>query len=703
MTESEATVFHRNPLISSAIMEPPPGSELERAQLLETPMSQWNYQLQTFPLSDFDHHLQQIIEKHYPNDKKTVLDLLLVEWMQKVEIENYLQTIMSYIIDRVREVQYDKRSSPFWAILHLFSRTDYSQGESKPLYGEISGAQVEADEGWVDQRKQKTCDRILQILTDANTNNKLTPWINDILQVASSRVLATYLEWIAHKVAPVDKSATRSPRIPAPGSKYSKQLNEVFKGEHIKNKADTVIPTLMRAMEITTFLELVERRAYLNVMLKTYFAKPPELAIELLVEDLLNVLTKESAFELFRVIGYTGRADTQWFSNHFLGPVVRKAGDGNRTWADTLVELLKSPGRFSPFFLRPFNAEESTAARMQKNDEPSRSKSLQLLKDRNVMQARPCGLLRFFEEIMKLQDPVRDMEVTNLWVMAWGLHEFEVDSTWLLHCFLFFGQASASVKSQIDFYLRNFIRDHFHIVNTGLDNNNFEQAAHRRTEDSAEGLHFVRALADMALLSDIEDPEDVFTLLVSGLANPDKEPIVYSYECTSIVLYETVLLLSDATEEIALLMDGDKSVTAEVQHDNQEDVQTEQPRKKARRETKAGRRKKGRKVLAEPELPPAVESNDSAAAVRNLCLYARRIVSVMLSVLTSEGIRYMTPELREYITASWANCQDIYAPLQFLVNLQHRSTMAGDIGKIIAIFDKHTAKPNVEYKTLYGI
>jgi hypothetical protein len=710
LTDASSSAFNRNPLVSNVLMEAPPGSELERAHILEKLMAQWNYQLQTFPFSDFDAHLQQIIEKHYPNDRKTNLDLLLIEWIQKDEMESYLQTILSYIVARLQEERYDKRASPFWAILHLYSQTDYNQSEPKPLYGEISGAQVDGDEGWNDDRRQRTCDRILQILTDDNDNGTLAACINDILQVASSRVLAQYLEWMARKVNSLVTSKDR--RInQCKQDKYYKQLNEVFKGEHIKNKADIVIPTLMRTLESSLFFDLVENRAYLNAMLKAYFSKPPEMAIERLVNELLRSRTTVFMLNLFKIIGARNRAGPQWFSNHFLGPILEYDCDPNSRYSSLRQgedewlthSILSDPILFPYLFLQAF--DDSVSIGSKSIAVGIKDSSLQLLQRHPILKSRPCGLLRFFEETVKLPEKTRDLLFGHAWPSAWGTQSIQVDTQWLLCCCLFFGQASVGVKSMIDSYMRDYIDsiqrsdrsddDRGHELYTKRDE---EQRKHTE-EYVANGRQFIMSVVDQALLSDMVDPEDVFTMLIARILIPFGEDQLKEHPYADEVLYRVVTILTESANEIELVMEQVKPPlpppsAMEVDDEDQVDedgLESDRQRKKARRDV---RMKKGRSQQVETELPSDLTSNDPATDLRNLCLYAQRITSIILSLLTNDGIRLMTPEIRTYITRSWASCREIYEPLGFLMTLESQGTMNKDIRNIISILRKSAADMN---------
>jgi hypothetical protein len=651
------SMFRRNPLITHVLMEPPPTSEAERTNLLEKPMAQWSYQLQTFPFKEFDFHLSQIIEKHYPNDRKTVLDLLLIEWIQRDEMEEYLETILSYIIACLKDQRYDKRASPFWAVLHLYSHSDSFQGEPRPLYGEISGAQVDSgrDEVIGDDRRHRTCDRILQLLTEANVNNLLTSWINDILQVASSRVLAKYLEWMAQKIgsAPSD---TDDHTGWYKQNKYYRQLNEVFKGEHIKHKADSVIPTLMRTQPMI-FLDLVESRAYLNAMLKAYFSKPPEMAIELLVNDLLQSHSKEFMLQLFNVLGANSKASSQWFSNHFLGPILSYETDTvqKQRPCQGIFQTILSDTHFFPFlFFRVFDASAASAKGQYMVDTPIRDTSLQLLKRHYILKPQLCGLLRLFEEIVRLQDPLRQHTVLELWKEAWGPELLQSKPEWLLCCLLFFGQASAAVKQVID----GFISRHVHGLLT-------------HQSEGSDFPTFIIQATDLALLSEIEDPEDVFTLLISHLVNSPDPQLAYDAAYVRQVMFQAVIIVSETVDEIELLLEQEKP-TAPVVNTQEESEIAQPPRKKARKEMKKARMKKRR--VGNPVSLPSDPS--TTTDLHSLCLYSQRLVSIFLTMLTSEGVRLMTPTLRQFMTEYWAQSKDIYAPLVFLITLP--SHMKGD-------------------------
>jgi hypothetical protein len=651
------SMFKRNPLITHKLMDPPPTSEAERTSLLEKPMAQWCYQLQTFPFKEFDFHLSQIIEKHYPNDRKTVLDLLLIEWIQRDEMEEYLETILSYIIARLKEQRYDKRASPFWAVLHLYSQSDNFQGEPRPLYGEISGAQVDRgrDEVIGDDRRHRTCDQILQLLTEANVNNLLTPWINDILQVASSRVLAKYLEWMALKIGSAP-SGTEDQTGWYKQNKYYRQLNEVFKGEHIKHKADSVIPTLMRTQPMI-FLDLVESRAYLNAMLKAYFSKPPEMAIELLVNDLLQLHSKEFMLQLFNVLGAKSKASSQWFSNHFLGPILCYETDTvqKQRPCQGIFQTIMADNHFFPFlFFRVFDVSAASAKGLYMVDTPIRDTSLQLLKHHYNLKPQPCGLLRLFEEIVRLQDPIRQHTVLELWKEAWGSELLQAKPEWLLCCLLFFGQASAAVKQVID----GFTSRHIHALLT-----------HR--SKSSDFPTFIIQATDLALLSEMEDPEDVFTLLISHLLNSPDPHVAYDAVYVRQVLFQAVTILSETVDEIELLMEQENLTVPKASVQEESDV-AQPPRKKARKELKKARMKKRR--VGNPVSMPSDPSTTSD--LHSLCLHSQRLVSIFLAMLTSEGVRLMTPTLRHVIAEYWAQSKDIYAPLVFLITLP--SHMKGD-------------------------
>lgn len=693
-----------NPLISDVLMEMPAGSELERAQSLEKPLAQWCYHLQTFSFNEFDHHLKSIIEKQYPNDRKTNLDLLITEWIQKDEMVAYLEPIIGYITTRLRAEKYDKRSSPFWSFIHLYAETDYQRSDQKALYGEVSGAQVDSDidYAWDDSRRQRTCDKVLQILTFTNTDDALTTWINDILQVASARVLARYLEWVSYKVNAIISHQDQSSSSGLRNNLYYKQLNNVFKGDHIKTKSDTVIPTLMRALNPDIFLDLVETRAYLNAMVKSYFLKPPEMTFELLVNELLQSQTKEFALRLFNVLGVQNRQNSQWFANHFLGPVLHHETNNVGKESFILSHLLVTDHFFTNLFLRTFSTTTKGTITV---DTPVKTSSIQLLRKHMVLKSQSCGLLRLLEEIVRLREPKRQACILHIWQSSWTHNKaLQVNDQWLLCCLLFYGQASAAVQQ----LLESFVLGHLETLLFAADKYHVTPTESLLTSQG-DVPSFLSRVVDLTLLADMVDPEDVFVMIIAQLLSmsvPEDGNESVGKVNASKVLYQAVVILTETADELALLTEQDNENSMDIDpevpnEDSDKNVKTRQrKRRRLEQQQKKGRAKKSRSRYISSELPCDLTEGDPASDRHNLTLYAQRIVSLFSSVLTGDGIRYITADIRQFITQSWANCQDLYIPFAFLMTITSQDTMIDDIAKIIHVLRAAVADSNPVIETI---
>ncbi|KAG2172723.1 hypothetical protein INT43_000070 [Umbelopsis isabellina] len=692
-----------NPLISDVLMEMPAGSEIERAQSLKKPLAQWCYHLQTFSFNDFDHHLKNIIDKQYPNDRKTNLDLLITEWIQKDEMVAYLEPILGYITARLRAEKYDKRSSPFWSFIHLYAETNYQRSDQKALYGEVSGAQVDSDidYAWDDSRRQRTCDKVLQILTFTNTDDALTTWINDILQVASARVLARYLEWVSYKVNSINSQQEQSSASGLRNNLYYKQLNNVFKGDHIKTKSDTVIPTLMRALNPDVFLDLVETRAYLNAMVKSYFLKPPEMTFELLVNELLQSQTKDFMLRLFNVLGVQNRQNSQWFANHFLGPVLRHETNNIGKESFILKHLLVTDHFFTNLFLRTFNI---TTKGIITVNTAVKTSSIQLLRKHMVLKSQSCGLLRLLEEIVRLREPKRQACIIHIWQSSWTCDKaLQVNDQWLLCCLLFYGQASAAVQQLIE----TFVMGHLETLLFAADKYNVAPTE-SLLNSQGDVPSFLSRVVDLTLLADIVDPEDVFVMIIAQLLSmpaPEDGNESLGKVNASKVLYQAVVILTETADELAFLTEQDNEnsmdIDPQVTDSNSEKKLNAKQRKRRRLEQqKKGRAKKGRSHYIASELPSDLTDSDPASDRYNLTLYAQRIVSLFSSVLTGDGIRYITADIRQFITQSWANCQDLYIPFAFLMTIRSQDTMIDDITKIIHVLRAAVADSNPLIETI---
>ncbi|KAJ2955898.1 hypothetical protein NQZ79_g8187 [Umbelopsis isabellina] len=697
------TDLQLNPLISDVLMEMPAGSELERAQSLEKPLAQWCYHLQTFSFNDFDRHLKNIIENHYPNDRKTNLDLLITEWIQKDEMVGYLEPLLGYITARLRAEKYDKRASPFWSFIHLYAETDYQRSDQKALYGEVSGAQVDSDidYAWDDSRRQRTCDKVLQILTYTNTDEALTTWINDILQVASARVLARFLEWVSYKVNSIISEQGQSSSSGLRNNLYYKQLNNVFKGDHIKTKADAVIPTLMRALNPDIFLDLVENRAYLNAMVKSYFLKPPEMTFELLVNELLQSQTKEFVLRLFNVLGVQNRQNSQWFASHFLGPVLRHETDNIGNESLILKDLLVTDHLFTNLFLRTFNTTTKGTITV---DTPVKTSTIQLLRKHVVLKSQSCGLLRLLEEIVRLREPKRQACILQIWQSSWTRDKaLQVNDQWLLCCLLFYGQASAAVQQLIE----TFVLGHLETLLFAADKYNLSPTESLLTSQG-DVPSFLSRVVDLTLLADMGDPEDVFVMIIAQLlcmSAPEDGSATLGKVNASKVLYQAVVILTETADELAFLTEQDNEnsmdIDPEVTDSNSEKKLNAKRRKRRRLEQqRKGRAKKGRSHYIASELPSDLTDSDPASDRHNLTLYAQRIVSLFSSVLTGDGIRYITADIRQFITQSWANCLDLYIPFAFLMTIKSQDTMIDDITKIVQVLRAAVADSNPIIETI---
>ncbi|KAI7866976.1 hypothetical protein BDF14DRAFT_1882089 [Spinellus fusiger] len=461
------TSLSQNPLLKRA-HRVQPTDLLDRTALLRKGTQRWMVVIGSVTPFEFNIYLKHAIQHHYPNERKTMLDLILAEWIVRDPFGCHRTFLLDCIVQWTP--RYSPTAAPFHAIVQLFSGRE----ETGPTEGYTikTGAKVDVVDMDGASELMRGCCAVLEQLTRHGTK----AWIEDCLTTAAPSIVTWYVGWLAMGVT-LGKTEQEAWLLVALAQAHARAL------------ASHVVPACLRALDTHSLAWLVQQEASWGVLVD-YFGQTSQGTSRCLTRDLLRCKPKAYMDLLVQSLrrrmsmSMSPSVSKAWFQHHFLASVLEEAGSdvshGNVA-SQWLCQILTVPDEYEWYFGTPSS--------------PSLDRPLAgCLGEHDVMSVWPTGLASLLQEMARLSALEAD-RLTQLWRSQWvsqhnGSGVLTAPAHWILQCLGLYDLAPACIKQLMEEFLR-----------LGL-------------VSYASGRPFIVRMMDLILLSDMPEAEEMLDLLV---------------------------------------------------------------------------------------------------------------------------------------------------------------------------------------------
>ncbi|KAL0079231.1 hypothetical protein J3Q64DRAFT_1761693 [Phycomyces blakesleeanus] len=521
---------NKNPLIKN-LLEPQPSDPTERAAIVRKGTQSWVGLVGSLLPYEFEMYLKDAVRVYYPTERKTMLDLVLAEWVIRDPFECHRTIILNSLVEQLQSSKYNIRTAPYYAIIQLFSSAE----EMGPRTGyEIkTGAKVDLLAFQAGEKDiTRGCCSVLEHLTLSNKQYTHT-CVEDCIRTASAGIVEWYVGWMAREHT----------RLATSQNLFGDYLVVTLKQARQRALSSWVVPACLENLttdSLGLLLGLNDDPDLVGVFVD-YFGQASQLGTRRLVDTLLK--TKPKAF-IDLLLAYLQRHmnDTKmksemsraWFKNHFLASLLTEAAEAvfvpTSTYATTsimdesqpnvasqlLAQLLTDPDHYEWYFGTPVVPLGTKERNFGSRD---------VARTHDIISVWHTGLASMLQEMVRIPDN-KAVGLVNFWRSLWidsDTHKFSVPTPWILQCLGLYDLAPASVKQLME----EFLRVGLHSVNT-------------------KGRGFTLRMVDLVMLSDMPEADEVFDLFVRLLeeqgntvqAKEEEAKIVWAITATMVELAE---------------------------------------------------------------------------------------------------------------------------------------------------------------------
>ncbi|KAK4514327.1 Glycerol-3-phosphate/dihydroxyacetone phosphate acyltransferase [Mucor velutinosus] len=508
-----------NPLLSTDILASTPADKYLQTEAIRKATLFWLQKMGALYPHEFDLHLKEAIQSHYPTDRKTILDLALADWTARDRFHRHLGFVMDVIIAQLQKSRYNRRTSPYYAFVQLFNipddhqqqqqqqTSDISLNDSSTSYQTKSGAYIDLSEfsNCSDVVLMDGCCSILQKLTLSGNSSSVEDWVADCLQSASADIVKRYAEWLAQGL----EKELITKQTPFRFTQYTKVLLKTC-----VSQSAHVVPTLLHTFSDHGLEWLLKKNTSFATILLHYFDDGPQVSKDIVVRTLF---TSKSKVYMDQLLAYLRQhmsgtdpklpRSRSWFRNHFLSNLLLLVGEdtkGKTVASGVFRQLLKTRSDFEWYFATPLvSTQQMTFS------------TLDLCSTHDVYAIKHTGLAALLQEMVRLGDGAKKERLIKVWSDLWTLprtnndYKFTVPVSWVLQCAGLYDQAPVLVKQMIKKFLT-----------IGIHQSTLAAAAAAADQGqsilpTAPGRTFLERVMDLILLSDTPEPDSLFELVLN--------------------------------------------------------------------------------------------------------------------------------------------------------------------------------------------
>lgn len=512
----------KNPLLNEQLLAQTPSDIYDQTKAIRQGTRFWVRKMSELSPQDFDKHLKNAIEEHYPTERKTVLDLVLADWTARDRFHRHVDLVIHTLLSQLSNTKkYNKRTAPYYAFTQQFNIPDENYqryqlqqqqrqtnvamlNTSSSSYQVKSGAYIDLSRfsNCSDMVLMHGCCKLLQSMTlYLQGSVKVQEWVADCLRFACSEIIQQYTTWLVAGLAKKLQSQQSSLGC------YSQFMQVLLK--NCISSSSYVIPVLLKAFDETTLTWLLKQHLQVATIILHYFDDGQQVSKDMVVVELLKTKRKSYIDMLMNYLRENMSStdpslprSRAWFRNHFLANILSLVGEdhqGQSVASCIFRQLLKARGDFEWYFGTPLvSAQQITF------------KTLQLASTHDIYAVKNTGLAAMLESIARMKDNIKKERLINDWFDLWtssnnNEYKFTVPVGWILQCAGLYDQAPVVVKLMIKRLI------HIGIHNQRRQPNTQEQDIMRL----APQRHFLDRVMDLILLSDAPEPDRLFEFVLS--------------------------------------------------------------------------------------------------------------------------------------------------------------------------------------------
>ncbi|KAI9016439.1 hypothetical protein CLU79DRAFT_324118 [Phycomyces nitens] len=660
---SKANKKNNNPLLKN-LLEVQPSDLTERGAIVRRETQTWVGLFGSLVPYEFEMYLKEAIRSHYPTNQKTMLDLVLAEWVIRDPFECHQTVILDSLVEQLQSSKYNIRSAPYYAIIQLFSTAE----DTGPRTGyEIkTGAKVDLTAFQTGEKDiTRGCCRALKHLTLSKRPNT-HPWVEDCIRTASAGIVEWYVGWMAREHT----------RLATPHNVFGDYLIVTLKQARQRALCSWVVPACLENLTTDSLgLLLSMDDPDLIGVFVDYFGQAAQLGTRRLVDNLLS--TKPKAYTDL-LLAYLRRHmnDTKmksersraWFKNHFLASILTEASMDQTQPPDVvasqlLAQLLTNPDDYEWYFGTPVVPLGTKERHFGSHD---------LARTHDIISVWHTGLAAMLQETVRLPDN-KAAHLVDFWRSLWidpNTQQFAVPTAWILQCLGLYDLAPASVKQLMEEFLR-----------IGLDSTNIGDRG------------FTLRMVDLVMLSDMPEADEMFDLYVR-LLEGRKEAVQAKEEAD--IIWAITATLVELSEESKL--DTEQRLhnkpTAKKRQKQSAPARSKDTHWNKRR-GRGGRKNRIEKkvVVTEEVVEEVLEEEDDC-----LGILIGRVIGFILIAITASDRHSICAEARRRLWQSLAGSLLCYEALDSLRQLSPSEELQEDI---LAITDACLQRLKTAQPTLW--
>ncbi|KAK9702664.1 hypothetical protein K7432_011131 [Basidiobolus ranarum] len=415
----------QNVLGPEYIVAPPPHSIYDRDKLITKGVELWIRYAGEESVSKFSDQLKELIGSQYPSDRKFLLEHIIAVWLTwEPEKFHLILEPLSSMVKKRRRI-YNKRASPFYALVQLFSPiTERVNSIFDPT------AELQADYS-IDVKCPNLCQNLLEYLTEENTNDHLVTWIIDCLSVTSPLVQKRYFKWLIEKIDWNNSSAVAEN---SGETNHMQQLLSLLKDD----KSKSTISSALISVFFTSWKnrEALFKSQELRPTLVSYFNNPGSIAAQNQLYILLADEPESSRFsiilELLNALKeHSEPGSIKWFYNLILPVMIDVIVEKDQSLAALLFETLVSDEEWFSFLFfksRDVNIKRGELYSLEDVIEPDTNR----------------GLLSLIQSITQLEQYKIQSRISDMWLQQWK--KKKTNRSWILALVTLFPQCPQALQ-----------------------------------------------------------------------------------------------------------------------------------------------------------------------------------------------------------------------------------------------------------------
>lgn len=502
------------------MLAPCPSDIYDQTEAIRQGTRFWVQKMSELSPQDFDMYLKNVIEKHYPTERKTVLDLVLADWTVRDRFHRHMDLVVHTLLSQLSKTKkYNKRTAPYYAFTQQFNIPDENYqryqlqqqqrqtnvsilNTSSSSYQMKSGAYIDLSHfsNCSDMVLMHGCCTLLQSMTlYPDGSIKVEEWVADCLKFACSEIVQQYTTWL---VAGLEKELGLLQQTP---SHYAQYIQVLLK--NCISFSSCVVPILLRSFDKTTMTWFLKQDPQVATIILHYFDDGQRVSKDMVVIELFKSKRKSYVNMLMNYLRENmsctdpslPRSRT-WFRNHFLANILSLVGEdqhGQSVASCIFRQLLKTRDDFEWYFGTPLVPAQQITF-----------KTLHLANAHDIYAVKNTGLAAMLEAIARMKDNTKKEQLINDWFDLWtssnnNEYKFTVPVSWILQCAGLYDQAPVVVKLMIKRFIHIGIR------------HQQQQSNEQDIMRLAPERHFLDRVMDLILLSDAPEPDRLFEFVLS--------------------------------------------------------------------------------------------------------------------------------------------------------------------------------------------